>query len=164
ARALEQSSPGAAAGPIAGHWRRSGVPGWAAHCVRWARAAACSAAAALAYDEAAQFAVLALETAEAGAISGMTGSEGTAGSGTTDAALRAELTLDAAQAEFAAGHIEASVARGQAGRGGRPARPPRGCRPGHHRDRRPPDQRGGRRAVRQRDPRRPGQRYRRPRP
>jgi len=114
ARALGQSSPGAAAGPIAGHWRRSGVPGWAAHCVRWARAAACSAAAALAYDEAAQFAVLALEAAEAGAISGMTGSEGTAGSGTTDAALRAELTLDAAQAEFAAGHIEASVARCQA--------------------------------------------------
>jgi len=114
ARALEQSSPGAAAGPIAGHWRRSGVPGWAAHCVRWARAAACSAAAALAYDEAAQFAVLALEAAEAGAISAMTGSEGTAGSGTTDAALRAELTLDAAQAEFAAGHIEASVARCQA--------------------------------------------------
>ncbi|HEU5391820.1 MAG TPA: AAA family ATPase [Streptosporangiaceae bacterium] len=119
ARALEQASPGAAAGPIAGHWRRSGAPGWAAHCVRWARAAACSAAAALAYDEAAQFAALALEAAEAGATSGMTDSEGTAGSGTagsgtTDAALRAELTLDAAQAEFAAGHIEASVARCQA--------------------------------------------------
>src|SRR5690349_13590121 len=114
ARALGQSSPGAAAGPIAGHWRRSGAPGWAAHCVRWARAAACSAAAALAYDEAAQFAVLALEAAEAGATSGMMGSEGTAGSGTTDAVLRAELTLDVAQAEFAAGHIEASVARCQA--------------------------------------------------
>jgi DNA-binding CsgD family transcriptional regulator len=99
ARALEQASPGAAAGPIAGHWRRSGAPGWAAHCVRWARAAACSAAAALAYDEAAQFAVLALEAAE---------------TGTAEAGLRAELTLDAAQAEFAAGHIEASVARCQA--------------------------------------------------
>src|SRR5690242_19266691 len=98
ARALEQASPGAAAGPIAGHWRRSGAPGWSAHCVRWARAAACSAAAALAYDEAAQFAVLALEAAEAG---------------TAEAGLRAELTLDAAQAEFAAGHIEASVARCQ---------------------------------------------------
>jgi len=99
ARALEQSSPGAAAGPIAGHWRRSGAPDWAAHCVRWARAAACSAAAALAYDEAVQFTVLALEAAEAG---------------TAEAGLRAELTLDVARAEFAAGHIEASVARCQA--------------------------------------------------
>jgi DNA-binding CsgD family transcriptional regulator/tetratricopeptide (TPR) repeat protein len=109
ARALEQSSPGAAAGPIAGHWRRSGAPDWAAHCVRWARTAACSASAALAYDEAAQFAALALEAAEAGCPGA-----GMAGPGTAGAGLRAELTLDVARAEFAAGHIEASVARCQA--------------------------------------------------
>jgi DNA-binding CsgD family transcriptional regulator len=110
ARALEQSSSGAAAGLIAGHWRRSGAPDWAAHCVRWARAAARSASAALAYDEAARFAALALEAAEAGTASG----SGTAGSGTAGAGLRAELTLDVAQAEFAAGHIEATVGRCQA--------------------------------------------------
>jgi DNA-binding CsgD family transcriptional regulator/tetratricopeptide (TPR) repeat protein len=109
ARALEQSSPGAAAGPIAGHWRRSGTPDWAAHCVRWARTAACSAAAALAYDEAVQFTVLALEAAEAGCPGA-----GMAGPGTAGAGLRAELTLDVASAEFSAGHIEASVARCQA--------------------------------------------------
>src|SRR5690242_20764181 len=129
ARALEQSFSGAAAGPIAGHWRRSGAPDWAAHCVRWAREAACSAAAALAYDEAVQFAVLALEAAEAGctgaeiagagtAGAGMAGpgtaGAGMAGPGTAGAWLRAGLTLDAARAEFAAGHIEASVARCQA--------------------------------------------------
>jgi len=124
ARALEQSSPGAAAGPIAGHWRRSGAPDWGAHCVRWARAAACSAAAALAYDEAVQFTVLALEAAEAGSTGAETAGPGTAGAGTAGAGmtgsgtagawLRAELTLDVARAEFAAGHIEASMARCQA--------------------------------------------------
>ena len=95
ARALERSSGGAAAGQIAGHWRRSGGPDWAGRCVRWAGEAARSATATLAYDEAARFAALALEAADADGA---------------DAGLRAELTLDAARAEFAAGHIEASLA------------------------------------------------------
>jgi DNA-binding CsgD family transcriptional regulator len=99
ARALERSPGGAAAGQIAGHWRRSGGPDWAARCVRWASEAARSATAALAYDEAARFAALALEAADADGA---------------DAGLRAELTLDGARAEFAAGHIEASLARCQA--------------------------------------------------
>ena len=66
ARALERSGRDAAcAGQIAGHWERCGVPGWAAHCVRWAREAAGSATTSLAYDEAARFAELALHAAEA---------------------------------------------------------------------------------------------------
>jgi DNA-binding CsgD family transcriptional regulator len=102
ARALERSGRGAAlAGQIASHWQRSGSPGWAAHCVRWARAAARSATAALAYDEASRFTALALHAAEADPAQ-------------TGAALRAELTLDAARAEFVAGHIEASLAFCQA--------------------------------------------------
>src|SRR5215467_9812329 len=102
ARALERSGRGAAlAGQIASHWQRSGGPGWAAHCVRWARAAARSATAALAYDEASRFTALALHAAEADPAQ-------------TGAALRAELTLDAARAEFVAGHIEASLAFCQA--------------------------------------------------
>ena len=101
ARALERSGRGAAvAGQIASHWQRSGGPGWAARCVRWAREAARSAAASLAYDEAARFAALALHAAEADPAQ-------------TDG-LRAELTLDAARAEFVAGHIEASLAHCQA--------------------------------------------------
>ena len=99
ARALERSSGSAAAGQIAGHWRRSGGPDWAARCVRWASEAARSATASLAYDEAARFAALALEAA---------GADG------ADAGLRAQLTLDGARAEFAAGHIEASLAGCQA--------------------------------------------------
>jgi len=96
ARALERSGRGAAcAGQIAGHWERCGVPGWAAHCVRWAREAAASATAALAYDEAARFAALALHAAEA---------DGASADG-----LRIELTLDLARAEFVAGHIEACL-------------------------------------------------------
>jgi DNA-binding CsgD family transcriptional regulator len=102
ARALERSGRGAAvAGQIATHWRRSGGPGWAAHCVRWAREAARSAATSLAYDEAARFTALALRAAEADLTH-------------ADAGLRAELTLDAARAEFAAGRIEESLARCQA--------------------------------------------------
>jgi DNA-binding CsgD family transcriptional regulator len=100
ARALERSGRGAAvAGQIASHWQRSGGPGWAAHCMRWAREAARSATASLAYDEAARFAVLALRAAEADTAQ-------------TDG-LRAELTLDAARAGFVAGHIEASLAHCQ---------------------------------------------------
>jgi DNA-binding CsgD family transcriptional regulator/tetratricopeptide (TPR) repeat protein len=105
ARALERSDRGAAfAGQIASHWQRSGDPGWEAHCVRWAREAARSAAASLAYDEAARFAALALSAAEVDHTQG----------GTVGAGLRADLTLEAARAEFVAGHIEASLAHCQA--------------------------------------------------
>ena len=101
AAALERSGRGAAcAGQIAVHWQRSGGPGWAAHCVRWSREAARSAAALLAHDEAARFTALALHAAEADI-------------GQTDD-LHAELTLDAARAEFVAGHVEASLAHCQA--------------------------------------------------
>jgi DNA-binding CsgD family transcriptional regulator len=96
AGALERSGRDAAcAGQIAGHWERCGAPGWAAHCVRWAQEAAGSATASLAYDEAARFAELALHAAEADSAS----ADG----------LRIELTLDAARAEFVAGHIEACL-------------------------------------------------------
>ena len=105
ARALERSGRGAGyPGQIAGHWARAGGPGWAAHCLRWAREAARSAAASLAHDEAARFAALALSAAGADTAQGEVASTG----------LRAELTLDAARAEFAAGHIEASLAYCQA--------------------------------------------------
>jgi DNA-binding CsgD family transcriptional regulator len=105
AHALERSGRGpACAGQIAGHWRRSGGPGWAAHCTAWAREAARSATASLAYDEAARFTALALESAEADA----------AQAGAAGAGLRADLTLDAARAEFLAGRVEASLARCQA--------------------------------------------------
>jgi DNA-binding CsgD family transcriptional regulator len=101
ARALERSLPGAArAGQIASHWQQCGGPGWAAPCVRWARAAARSATTSLAYDEAARFAALALHAAEA-----------------DDApadGLLIELTLGAARAEFVAGHIEESLGLCQA--------------------------------------------------
>jgi DNA-binding CsgD family transcriptional regulator len=101
ARALERSGRGdACAGQIAAHWQRSGQPGWAAHCLRWARAASRSAAASLAYDEAARFAELALQAA---------GEDGAQPAG-----LRAELTLEAARADFAAGHVDASLAHCQA--------------------------------------------------
>ena len=79
ARALERSWGSAAAGPIATHWRRSGDPDWATHCVRWAREAARSATASLAYDEAARFAALALDAAETGAVG--PGAGGSAGGG-----------------------------------------------------------------------------------
>ncbi len=97
ARALEQSGRAAArAGQIAVHWQRSGQPGWAAACMRWAREAARSATISLAYDEACQFTGLALRAAEADpAVPG---------------AQRAELTLEVARADYVAGHIEASLA------------------------------------------------------
>jgi DNA-binding CsgD family transcriptional regulator/tetratricopeptide (TPR) repeat protein len=101
ARALEQSGRSAAhAGQIATHWQRSGQPGWAVPCLRWACEAARSAAASLAYDEAARFAVLALRAAEADSAQPVT--------------VRAELALDAARAEFVAGQIEASLEHCQA--------------------------------------------------
>jgi DNA-binding CsgD family transcriptional regulator len=104
ARALERSGRGAAvAGQIASHWQRSGSPGRAAHCMRWAREAARSATASLAYDEAARFTALALHAAEADLTQ----------AGAVGAGLPAELTLDAARAEFVAGHIEASLAHCQ---------------------------------------------------
>src|SRR5204862_6196712 len=80
------------------HWRRSGGRDWPEHCLRWARDAARSATAALAYDEAARFSELALHAAAEGA---------------DDPGLRAELTLEAARAEFVAGPVEASLAHGQ---------------------------------------------------
>jgi DNA-binding CsgD family transcriptional regulator len=105
ARALELSDRGAAfAGQIASHWQRSGDPDWEANCTRWAREAARSATASLAYDEAARFAALALSAAEADLTQ----------AGTVGAGLRAELTLEAARTEFVAGHIEASLAHCQA--------------------------------------------------
>ncbi len=101
ARALEQSGRGPArAGQIATHWQRSGKPGWATPCTRWAREAARSAAASLAYDEAARFAALALQAAEADAAA--------------PDGLRAELTLEVARAEFVAGRIEACLGHCQA--------------------------------------------------
>ncbi|HEY2522921.1 MAG TPA: AAA family ATPase [Streptosporangiaceae bacterium] len=101
ARALEQSGPGAArAGLIATHWQRSGQPGWAAPCLRWARAAARSATASLAYDEAARFTALALRAADADPE--------------PQTGLRAELTVELAQAEFVAGRVEASLEHCQA--------------------------------------------------
>jgi DNA-binding NarL/FixJ family response regulator len=102
ARALERSGRGGQfAGQIASHWQRSGAPDWAAHCVRWAREAARSATASLAYDEAARFTELALHAAEADIAQAGTG-------------LRAELTLDAARAGFLAGHVEGSLTHCQA--------------------------------------------------
>jgi DNA-binding CsgD family transcriptional regulator/tetratricopeptide (TPR) repeat protein len=101
ARALERSGRGAAcAGQIATHWERSGQPGWAAQSIRWAREAAQSATASLAYDEAAHFAAVALRAAAADTAQPV--------------ALHAELTLEAARAEFVAGHIEASLTHCQA--------------------------------------------------
>jgi DNA-binding CsgD family transcriptional regulator/tetratricopeptide (TPR) repeat protein len=95
AQALERTDRTAAAGLIANHWRRSGGRDWPAHCLRWAREAARSATAALAYDEAARFSELALHAAAESAA---------------DPGLRAELALEAARAEFVAGHVEASLA------------------------------------------------------
>jgi DNA-binding CsgD family transcriptional regulator len=101
ARAFERSERGSGcAGQAAAHWQRSGAPGWAEHCLRQAREAARLATASLAYDEAASFAALALRAAEADA--------------TQPAGVRAELALEAARADFAAGHIDASLARCQA--------------------------------------------------
>jgi DNA-binding CsgD family transcriptional regulator len=107
---------GQIAGQIASHWRRSGGPDWAGHCLRWAREAARLWSASLAYDEAARFAALALEAAQADPQS----------AGAAGASLRAELAVEAARAEFAAGRIEESVAHCQeaallAEQAGRPA-------------------------------------------
>jgi len=116
ARAMERSEARVGrAGQIAVHWQRSGGSGWAAHCVRWAREAARSATTSLAYDEAARFAALALSAAEADtAQPGSTAKAGTAQAGTAgDGDLCAELTLDAARAEFVAGHVAASLAHCQ---------------------------------------------------
>jgi DNA-binding CsgD family transcriptional regulator len=89
ALALEQSDT-CAAGRIANHWRQSGSPDWTVHCIRWARAAAASAVASLAYDEAVKFVALAWQAA---------GSDGDA-----------ELALELARAEFLAGQIGDSLA------------------------------------------------------
>ena len=155
ARALERSGRGAAcAGQIAGHWERCGAPGWAAHCVRWASEAARSATASLAYDEAARFAELALHAAEADIAS----ADG----------LRIELTLEAARAEFVAGHIEVSLRHCQSAArlaedAGAPGHP-RGGRAGDHRGGRPGHDRCRRGVVRQGDPCRAGRGFRAARP
>ncbi|TDP92790.1 ATP-binding protein [Labedaea rhizosphaerae] len=96
--ALERS-PRPPAALVANHWRRSGAPGWAAHCLRWARLASRSATALLAYDEAARFAALARHAAEADG---------------RDAGVRAELTVEVAAAEFVAGRVDASLVSCQA--------------------------------------------------
>jgi DNA-binding CsgD family transcriptional regulator len=102
ARVLERLGDGGASpGQIATHWHRSGGPDGAARSLRWARQAARSATAALAHDEAARFAALALHAAAA------TPEEVTL-------VAKAELTLDVARAEFTAGHVEASLAHCQA--------------------------------------------------
>ena len=111
ARALEQSGrSGAHAGQIATHWQRSGQPGWAVPCLRWACEAARSAAASLAYDEAVRFAVLALRAAEADSAQPIT--------------VRAELALDAGPGRVRGrpdrGQPRALPGRGPAGRAGRP--------------------------------------------
>jgi DNA-binding CsgD family transcriptional regulator len=85
AQALEDADT-TAAGRIANHWRLSGSTDWTVHCVRWARRAAASAIKDLAYDEAVEFAQLALRVPDA------------------------ELTLELARAEFLAGRVRESTA------------------------------------------------------
>jgi DNA-binding CsgD family transcriptional regulator/tetratricopeptide (TPR) repeat protein len=84
ALALEQSDT-SAAGRIANHWRLSGSPDWTVHCVRWARQAVTSAIKDLAYDEAVEFAELALRIPDA------------------------ELTVELARAKFLAGRVRESL-------------------------------------------------------
>ncbi|MBP2325152.1 DNA-binding CsgD family transcriptional regulator/tetratricopeptide (TPR) repeat protein [Kibdelosporangium banguiense] len=84
AQALERSDT-SAAGRIANHWRLSGSTDWTVHCVHWARLAAAAAIKDLAYDEAVEFAELALRAPDA------------------------ELTLELARAEFLAGRATESV-------------------------------------------------------
>ncbi len=83
-----------AAGRIAIHWQRAGGPEATAECARWARDAAEAAIRALAYDEAVQFAELAL-----------------AASGHAPAEERAELALNLAKAQFLTGDAEATLDR-----------------------------------------------------
>ena len=82
---LESDEGPPAAGRIAMHWHQADGSDAVQHCWRWAREAAARAAAALAFDEATQFAALAAEQA------GLAGeSDGVLG----------ELTLELARAHF----------------------------------------------------------------
>nr|WP_042191694.1 AAA family ATPase [Kibdelosporangium sp. MJ126-NF4]CEL20229.1 regulatory protein, LuxR [Kibdelosporangium sp. MJ126-NF4]CTQ97454.1 regulatory protein, LuxR [Kibdelosporangium sp. MJ126-NF4] len=81
-RAAEVLADTGAAGPIANHWRRAGD---IEKTVHWARKASASAIADLAYDEAVEFARLALQFPDA------------------------RLTLELAKAEYLAGNISACV-------------------------------------------------------
>lgn len=74
-----------AAARIAVHWQRADGTDAVGHCWRWARVAAGQAHAALAFDEAVRFAILARQMARR--------------SGATDAML-AELTIELARAQF----------------------------------------------------------------
>lgn len=82
---------------IAGHWRRSSGPDAAGECARWASLAARTAIRALAYDEAVEFAALALAAREPAPVE-----------------ERAELALELAKAHFFTGNVEATLAQCQA--------------------------------------------------
>nr|QEO74058.1 LuxR family transcriptional regulator [uncultured bacterium] len=80
-----QAADTSSAGRIAHHWRLSGSPDWTVHCVRWARRAAAGAVTDLAYDEAVEFARLAMLIPDA------------------------ETILELARAEFLAGRMGESL-------------------------------------------------------
>ncbi|NMN98210.1 helix-turn-helix transcriptional regulator [Nocardiaceae bacterium YC2-7] len=81
------------AGIVAGHWQRAAGPDAARHAARWALVAAQVAMTAAAYDEAAAVLESALETSPA----------------EVDPAMVAQLTVELARAEFAAGRIADSL-------------------------------------------------------
>lgn len=85
------------ASTIAGHWRRSGGPDAAGECARWASLAARTAIRALAYDEAVEFAALAVAAREHAPVE-----------------ERAELALELAKAHFFTGNVEATLVQCQA--------------------------------------------------
>jgi DNA-binding CsgD family transcriptional regulator/tetratricopeptide (TPR) repeat protein len=91
ANALAQLGQPELAGPIATHWRRADRP---RECVDWARRAAVQAHSILAYDEAASFAELAMEQAQA---CGAVGAE------------LAEIAVELARARFAAEQVPESI-------------------------------------------------------
>lgn len=91
--AARADGDGAAAGPIATHWRHAGGPEAKPDCAHWARIAAESARAATAYDEAIRFHQWAIEASGPSA----------------PGPLRAELLIELARSEFEAGRIDDSV-------------------------------------------------------
>ena len=82
---------------IAGHWRRSVGPDAAEECARWASLAAHAAIRTLAYDEAVEFAALALAARAHAPVE-----------------ERAERTLELAKAHFFTGDVEATLPHCQA--------------------------------------------------
>jgi DNA-binding CsgD family transcriptional regulator/tetratricopeptide (TPR) repeat protein len=96
ARALA-ASQGADDSRIAGHWRRADGPDATAECAHWAGRAARTAIRALAYDEAVEFAALAMAVREHAPVD-----------------ERAALALDLAKAHFYTGDVESTLARCQA--------------------------------------------------